>query len=315
MSLVAIVKALGGELYAGGRAASVPGPGHSRADRSVSLLLVDGRVVVNSFAGQDWRLVMAELQRRGLVDRGGRLANASGCEPAAAPTRVERIAVARSLWAASGDIHGGPAEAYCRRRRIHGPLSPELRFHPAVAAAVYRDAGTRRPGLLAALRDGEGGLCGVELTYLTWRGERAPVAAPRKTIGTCPPGTAVRLSPPARRLVVAEGVFTALSAAEAFGGPAWALLSAGNLERWSPPPEVRQVLIAADRGEAGERAATSLAMRLRRQDRGAEIRLPPVGFGDWNEAAAATDGRREEGRGGAGAEDGWSGAPPRETSS
>ena len=39
MSLRTIVQALGGELYDGGRRANIPAPGHSAADRSVSLLL------------------------------------------------------------------------------------------------------------------------------------------------------------------------------------------------------------------------------------------------------------------------------------
>ena len=40
------VKALGGELYDGGRRANIPAPGHSSADRSVSLLLEDDRVAL-----------------------------------------------------------------------------------------------------------------------------------------------------------------------------------------------------------------------------------------------------------------------------
>ena len=44
--LAAIVRALGGDLYAGGGRANVPGPGHSAADRSVSLMLSDGRSVL-----------------------------------------------------------------------------------------------------------------------------------------------------------------------------------------------------------------------------------------------------------------------------
>jgi len=39
MSLREIVRVLGGDLYDGGRRANVPAPKHSRADRSVSLLL------------------------------------------------------------------------------------------------------------------------------------------------------------------------------------------------------------------------------------------------------------------------------------
>lgn len=42
LSLREIVAALGGDLHHGGQSANVPAPGHSQADRSVSLLLVPG---------------------------------------------------------------------------------------------------------------------------------------------------------------------------------------------------------------------------------------------------------------------------------
>ena len=64
----ALVRSLGGDLYAGGSRALVPGPGHGPADRSVSLLLSRGRVVAHSFAGDDWRSVRAALVAHGLRD-------------------------------------------------------------------------------------------------------------------------------------------------------------------------------------------------------------------------------------------------------
>ena len=76
MSLLPIVRALGGDLYAGGRRANIPAPGHSRADRSVSLVLSGGRVVAHSFGGADWREVLDDLRARGLIDAAG--APASG---------------------------------------------------------------------------------------------------------------------------------------------------------------------------------------------------------------------------------------------
>jgi hypothetical protein len=86
---------------------------------------------------------------------------------------------------------------------------------------------------------------------------------------------------------VGEGVVTCLSAADRFGLPAWALLSTGNLRGWLPPSGVRFVLIAADRGRAGELSAAMLAARLAAVGIRTVIRLPPVGCSDWNDAAAA----------------------------
>ena len=281
MSLAAIVRALGGDLRAGGRRANIPGPGHSPADRSVSLLLAGDRVIVHSFAGDDWRAVLRDLQDRGLVNAEGRLAGGAGAPSGRSveelsPARGTRIAVARDLWREGRPVAGTLAEAHCRRRGVGVGLPGALRHHPGIASAVYRNAGVRRPALLAAIRGPAGDLCAVELTYLAANGERARVTTPRKTVGVCPAGCAVRLAPAARRMLV--GVFTTLSAAEVFRLPAWALLSTRNLVRWRPPPGVEAVLIAGDRGAPGERAAASLAAALGRDGVKVEIGLAPRRF-------------------------------------
>src|SRR5690606_28993040 len=116
---------------------------------------------------------------------------------------------------------------------------------------VYRPGAARRPALLAAVTAPDGSLTAVEISYLTPNGQRArDLRLARKTIGAVPAGAAVRLDPAGAQLLVAEGVFTALSAGERFGLPAWALMGAGGLARWSAPAAVRRVLIAADRGQA-----------------------------------------------------------------
>lgn len=313
-SLAAIVRALGGDLYAGGRRANVPGPGHSAADRSVSLALSGRRVLVHCFAGDDWRAVLDELRRRGLVDAQGRLLGGDDAPRTDAPPiddrpgpRVRRTAALR-LWAESRPADGTLAERHLRRRHVRGAIGRELRFHPSVPAAVYAGRGPRRPALLTAIRAPAGEIVGVEVTYLAPNGERARLAVPRKTIGLCPAGSAVRLAPPEPRLLVAEGVVTALSAGERFGLPAWALLSVRNLAQWAPPAGVEAVLIAADRGAPGEAAAAALRARLAVRGLACAVALPPPAFGDWNEAQAA-GWEPEEGRGGAGAAGGWSGPP------
>ena len=300
MSLRDIVAALGGDLYAAGRRANVPAPGHSRADRSVSLWLTQGRVVVHCFGGADWRDVLGDLRARGLVDPtgaplGGRPAGAARPEP---PTAHVRRAVAAALWAQGRPISAGAlAATYMRRRAVRRPPLDlaALRSHPDAPVSVYRPGLARQAALLAAVSDRDGGLTAVEVTYLDPNGRRASrLRLPRKTIGVLPAGSAVRLDEAAGELLVAEGVFTALSAGERFGLPAWALLSATNLRRWSPPEGVRRVLIAADRGRAGEAAAAELCNRLQALGVAITVRLPPAPFGDWNDAKQAAGG--EEGR-------------------
>lgn len=285
-TLAAIVRALGGELYAGGRRASVPGPGHSPADRSVSLLLSGDRVVVHSFAGEDWRVVLADLESRGLVDRTGRLIGSATGGPA--PPLIplgRRLAAARQLWSEARPLAGTLSARHLALRAVRPP-SEGLRHHPAAPMAIYAEAGDRRPALLAAIRRPDGELAGVEVTYLAADGGRARVRLPRKTVGLRPAGSAVRLAPAGPRLLVGEGVFTCLSAAEVFDLPAWALLTADNLRSWRPPSEVDFVLVAGDRGQVGETAAFELSARLAASGVRSNVRLPPAPFGDWNEARA-----------------------------
>jgi len=271
-----IVRRLGGDLYDGGRRALVPGPGHGSEDRSVSLLVSGDRIVLHSFAGDDWREVARHL----------RLGRAGGDAPepgAAAPalSQPERLACAAALWDTARPVAGTPGAWHARRRGIHRALPEALRFHAGVSSAVYADAGRRRPALLAAIRDPAGRLCGVEVAYLDRSGGPAAMRLPRKIIGLAA-GGAVRLDPPGETLLVGEGVFSSLSAGVRFGQPAWALLSVGNLRRWSPPAGVRRVIIAGDRGRPGEAGAAALQARLRELAVAAVVRLPPDPWEDWN---------------------------------
>ncbi len=305
MTLQAIVAALGGDLYDRGRRANVPAPGHSRADRSVSLLLSEGRVVAHSFGGADWREVLDDLRARALIDAAGTPASvvrAAGGTEAEPPRQSERLAVARALWTSGLPITGGTASArHVAHRHVLRPLpGPDgLRHHPAAPLSVYRPGRAVRPALMAAVTDRDGGFTAVELTYLSPGGRRAVgLWVSRKTVGLVPAGSAVRLDAVGPELLVGEGVFTTLSASERFELPAWALLSTGNLRGWRAPDGVRRVLIAADRGRDGLRSAHVLASRLRRGGVTVAVNPPPAPFEDWNDAAraAAGEGEGSEGR-------------------
>lgn len=301
-TLGGVVRAVGGDLYAGGSRANIPAPGHSSSDRSVSLLLNQGRVVAHGFGSADWRIVLDDLRRRGLVDDRGRLCNdgaaGGGGDPAPRPDRRERILAATHLWVESGPISmDGPAARHLRLRGVaFGATQPDLRQHGAVPTSVYRPGRRRLPALMAGIRAPAGTITAVELVYLSSNGHRSPNATPaRKTVGVVPPGSAVRLGEAEGRLLVAEGVMTTLSAMTLFGLPGWALLSAGNLAAWAAPPGVDSVLIAADRDAAGQAAAATLAARLRRAGLRCCVATPPPPWGDWNEAFMSGGRREREG--------------------
>lgn len=300
MSLRQIVAALGGDLYQNGLRANVPGPGHGASDRSVSLLLRSGRVVIHTFGAADWRMVRDDLRRRGLVDLDGRLLGVIGAADASVIDHARRRAVAGALWQDGlRPVASGVVRRHLNGRGVAWRADLEnLLEHPCAPFSVYRPGRRTGRAMMAAIRAPSGDLTAVEITYLSPNGQvAAGLRAPRKTVGQVPPGSAVRLRPAAARMLVAEGVVTTLSAMAHFELPGWALMSAGNLSRWRAPATVATVVVAADCGEAGETAATRLARRLEADGVEAILAFPPPPWGDWNEAARGPFAGGKEGRG------------------
>jgi len=291
MTLRTIVQTLGGELYDGGRRANIPAPGHSAEDRSVSLLLQEDRVVVHTFGDGDWRSVLDFLREQQLIDASNAPLDGPGRPVGARPERPvasgwERRDAALRLWEPARPLAGTLSERHCRLRGVTRDLpGPHaLRHNSEAPVSAYGAGRHRRPALLAGVQDAAGAFTAVEVTYLAPNCQRAAdLRLPRKTVGPAPGGCAVRLDPAAPEMLVAEGVFTTLSASEWFGLPGWALMSTRNLRVWAPPAGVRSVLIAADRGQDGEASAERLKGRLIALGVAASVALPPAPWGDWNE--------------------------------
>lgn len=294
-----IVAACGGLLLDNGRRALIPGPGHSAKDRSVSLLEAeDGRILIKCFSPRDnWRDVRRALAERGLLDQADA---ATALQPrtareriAAQPALEDRLARARRLWEESRPFKTTIATRYLCGRAIDANAleNDALRFHPRMTSLDDRK---RRPAFMAALRDATGDLLGVQVTLLSAHGSaKACVSTPRRVIGKLL-GGAVRLSEPGDELAIGEGVETMLSASAALGLPAWAALTADNLARFTPPAQVKRLVIARDNGAAGERAAAMLVERLSSAIR-MEIAAPPLEHSDWNDwARAARHARRPD---------------------
>ena len=282
-SLRAIVRAFGGVLLADGRSALIPGPGHSRRDRSVSLRqLPNGRILIHCFSPKDdWRDVLAMLEAGGLgIDAPDACCRHAEDTCTAVESKIRRV---RKLWAQAAPVQGTRAGIYLRTRGIlTKSVSSALRFLPD---ATSLDDQRRRPALVAAITNHQGDLQGVQITLLTPCGrKKAATETPRRIIGKLS-GGAVRLGDGEGVLIVGEGVETALSASGALKAPAWSALTAGNLARFDPPNWVRRLIIAADRGPAGEAAAELLANRMAERGLPSETLFAPGAYPDWNDWA------------------------------
>lgn len=184
-----------------------------------------------------------------------------------------------------------PAGVYLSSRLGRMPQRTGLRFQPH---CPYPEGDTW-PAMLAIFVGVDGMPSGLHRTYLTSEGRKAPVVSPKLSLGPLIDGGAVRLSPVAPVLGIAEGIETALAASALFGVPCWAALNANRLAVWEPPPGVREVVVYADSDESftGQTAAFDLEAKLRDRGLGVRIEIPVNEGTDWNDVLLD---RRRRGR-------------------
>ena len=103
-------------------------------------------------------------------------------------------------------------------------------------------------------------------------------------------GGAIRLAPIGEKLILAEGVETALSCLYATNIPTWSCLStSGMIDVVVPPLEITpEIIICADGDGAGQHAANKLAERLHRTGYGVCLAPSPQGQ-DFNDVLRRKD--------------------------
>ena len=272
----ALVERLGGRWTANGGLCLCP----AHDDRSPSLSVRVGRtsLLLHCFAGCSATDVLKALRASGqpvgkAVEERRRRGSVTGGGTRAAALR---------LWAEARAIAGSPAQAYLEGRGL-AAQSSELRYHARTPHGPW-PLTIFRPALIAAVRDATG-VIAVHRSFLDPRGKAlAPIAEPRCGLGRFGAG-AVRLGGMARRLGLAEGIETAMSATDMFGLPCWATLGTERFRLVDLPEKVEELVLFLDNDASGRRAET-LA-------RGAFAHLPiePVyprkRGADWNDVLRA----------------------------
>lgn len=192
---------------------------------------------------------------------------------------------ALSMWGRSYPAEGTPVESYLRVRGYRGSIPSDLRF---VMGRHRSDHGMYPIMIGAARRAGSPGeITGIHRTFLRGDGSgKADVPDAKMSLGTVR-GSAVRLAAAADQMAVSEGIETGLSFMQATGMPTWAALSVSGLKALVLPPEVREVVIAADPDEQGLKAARQAATRWHAEGRKVRIAKPPQGL-DFNDLANAS---------------------------
>lgn len=228
-----------------------------------ALTLGDGRagILLNcKKSGCDFRHILAAA---GLQPGDYRAPDREECARrmmAAQAETVKRSAMARRVWDEAQLIEGTLAEVYLRSRRIDCPLPQTLRFHPR----CFHGPSRQTLPAMVALVDGGGGLA-VHRTFLRadGRGKAGLPDGDKLMLGRVA-GGAVRLSDGPGRLVIAEGIESALSlVCGLLDGPArvWAALSTSGMRSLRLPETPGAMAIAADADPEGRAAAQALAQR------------------------------------------------------
>lgn len=167
-----------------------------------------------------------------------------------------------------------PARLYFARRGITDFLNiPSVRFHPELAYFDGEKISGYMPGLVCMFESVDEQPITLQRHFLDMHGNKAAVESPKKMMGIPsnknPHGGAVRLKPAGRILGVAEGLETALAAAEGSGLPVWATVNAIFMESFVPPPGVEQLVVFSDKDRPsihhpqghGQEAARALVAR------------------------------------------------------
>src|SRR5260221_4656678 len=288
-----IALAMGGTVT-GKTSVLVPGPGHSRSDRSLSIKIdptAGGRFVVHSFAGdspiycRDY--VRAALGLSGLRSVGnqrsrrGRLAEPSIGYPS------DNSAFALGLWHEAREPRGTVVTDYlsCRGLTLPDDVAGHVvRFHPALKydgivvggmVALFRDIYTNTP-------------CGLHRTFFNSDGRKLD----RRMLGRAKQA-AIKVDHDedvTSGLTIGEGFETCLAARLAGFRPVWAVGSAGGIAKFPVFGGLEAITILGEVGDAcaNQRASQACSERWIEAGREAFVVTPLVGsdLNDvWREAA------------------------------
>jgi len=282
MNAQELTSALGGRWHGSYGMCKCP----SHEDRTPSLKVSDGdtATLLKCFAGCESRAVIDSLKGRGLWPDHGEQSN---FKPAHRPPQrrrdddsAKRSEMARALWNRAQPARGTPVDAYLGSRALTAEIPPTIRY---LAGAKHSATGLILPAMLAAVTRWPGrGILAVHRTYLRADGKgKAPVSSPKMALGPIS-GAAVRLAAATDTLGLAEGIETGLSAMQMYGDPVWAACGS-NMAGVVIPDTVKHLVVYADNGKAGERAAKKAAETFYRTDRKVTVVRPLDGHGDFND--------------------------------
>lgn len=189
----------------------------------------------------------------------------------------------KKIWRESRMASNTPVETYLQSRGIKGDIPQTIRFH---ATLKHSETKSFYPAMISVITVWPSTVpAAIHRTYLKPDGSGKAELERNKMILGPAKGGAVRLDSHSNKLIIAEGIETALSIQLATGIPTWAALSSTNMQSiiLPPPEQVPEIIIAADNDEAGIKAANILAERALKLCHKVRIAIPKQQGWDFND--------------------------------
>jgi len=273
-----IAAAMGGDVT-GRDSCNVPGPGHSRRDRSLAIRITRSGFVVHSFANDDWKECREYVRSKLDLSNDWNSDKAPPLDTTGDDLE-RRKKFALKIWADCIDPRGTLAERYMREYRkldlIESVAYAVIRFH----AGLHYETGKYLPAMVCLLRDIiSNEPCGIHRTFLNrYTGEKID----RKMLGIAK-GAAIKLdAEPSATLTIGEGVETVLAARAAGFTPAWALGSSGAVRAFPVLRNVRELTILQENDPTSRRDVQVCSRRYLGVRRPVNIVEPKIG-NDFND--------------------------------
>jgi hypothetical protein len=267
----------------------------SHEDRRPSLSLCDGdngELIVHCFANCDYRDILAELRRRGLLDDRRRdfkpMRKASLPPKRADPGKNGHSGFAAQIWRESVHPSGTLAEQYLRSRGLEFADDPAMRvfrFHRH--CPFGNNNGGKKiyvPALIVAFRPIHDNDESRPPTAIHRIGLKPDGSKIDKLMLGPVAGCAVKLDPDDMvedGLGIVEGIETGLAVRATGWRPVWALGSAGAMRTLDPNPGVEALTVFADHDPTGLAAARECAQRWANAGLKAIVRTPKTAGRDW----------------------------------
>jgi len=191
------------------------------------------------------------------------------------PPKVSANQYIHKLWNETFNIKNSIVEKYLVGRGLFLQNAPKyIRYHPNL---YHKPTGKCFPSMISAItKYGSNEIIGLQRTYL--EAQTKAKIKPNKMILGAAKGGAIKFGDDSSKLIVAEGIETALSIYKATKISTWSCLSTSGLINIIVPPKniTPHIIIAADNDHAGVTAASTLSLRLLEEGYQVNIALPPV---------------------------------------